>query len=457
MIKRILFGNFRLIHRASRAVRHRFTPAGLLLAGATVSAGIFGVNTHQTLSYQVFSLGAAALVLAMLTGFRFRPRVRLRRILPRYCTSGQPAVYQCIVESTSRRAQAGWLLIDELREEFPGFKEFQATRDPRDKQRNWFDRMVGYPRLMGWIRRRRGGSIEPVPIEELAPMERLRVNIRLTPVRRGYLHFSRLRLARPDPLGLFHGLRSYPQSESLLVLPRTYRVPAFALGRQRRYQHGGIAQANAVGDSQEFMSLRDYRPGDPMRVIHWRSFAKTGRPVVKEFHDEYFVRQGLVLDTFLENRGRAAFEEAVSVAASFAITVSNQDALLDLLFIGIEAYRFTAGRTLGWTDGMLEVLACVEPCSNRLFSDLSRFVLRHAPETSGLVCVFLDWDDARRGLVADLTARGIPVTVLVVNENVEAPLDTTPLGAHPERLVSVPPGNVQSALDSAFAGEQKAA
>ncbi len=457
MIKRILFRNFRLIHRASRTVRHRFTAAGALLAGTATGAGIFGVNTHQTLAYQVFSLSAAALLLAMVTGFRFRPEARLRRVLPRYCTAGQTLVYQCLVQSTSRRPQGGWLLIDELREDFPSFEQFQITRDPQDRRRNWFDRMVGYPRLMGWIRRRRGGSIEPVSIEGLAPLERMRVNIRLTPIRRGYLHFSRLRLARSDPMGLFHGLRNYPQPDSLLVLPRTYRVPALDLGRERRYQRGGVAQANAVGDSQEFLSLRDYRPGDPMRTIHWRSFAKTRKPVVKEFHDEYFVRQGLVLDTFIEGRSTAAFEEAVSVAASFAAAAHNQDTLLDLLFVGLKAYRFTAGRTLGQIDGMLEILACVEPCRNREFSDLAGFVRQHLPETSGLVCVFLDWDDMRRALIGELTALGVPVMVLVVRENLEPALDAAPLGAHPERLISLPLGNVQSALDSAMARNRKAA
>ena len=44
--------------------------------------------------------------------------------------------------------------------------------------------------------------------------------------------------------------------------------------------------------------MRDYRPGDPLRRIHWKSWAKTGRPVVKEYQDEFFVRHGLILDTF---------------------------------------------------------------------------------------------------------------------------------------------------------------
>lgn len=447
MFKRALFRNFRMLYRISRALRHRFTPAGSMLAATAVSAGIFGANTHETLSYQVFSLSGAALLLSLAASVPFRPRVRMHRRLPRHCSVGQPAVYECILESTGRKVQGNWLLYDELREDFPGFEDFIAARDPQDRRRNWFDRAVGYPRLMGLIRRRRGATIDPVQIPGLAPGERTRVRVNLTPVRRGYLHFSRLRLARPDPLGLCNALRGYSQPESLLVLPRTYRVPALALGHNRRYQRGGVNQAGTVGDSQEFLSLRDYRPGDPLRSIHWRSFARTGKPVVKEFQEEYFVRQGLVLDTFVDGHAGSAFEEAVSVAASFALSTRSQDALLDLLFVGMNAFRFTSGRGLGPVEGMLEILACVEPCRTRPFADLARLVDQHAGETSGLVCVLLDWDEPRRNLVRNLSARGVPVLALVVGEAAESALDPGPLGDHPERLITIPTGAVQAALD----------
>ena len=91
---------------------------------------------------------------------------------------------------------------------------------------------------------------------------------------------------------------------------------------------------------------------------------------MKEYQDEYFVRHGLVLDTFPATNNPLVFEEAVSVAASFACSVLTQESLLDLLFVGTEAYRFTAGRGLGSPDKMLEVLACVEPCRHRQFQDL---------------------------------------------------------------------------------------
>ena len=55
------------------------------------------------------------------------------------------------------------------------------------------------------------------------------------------------------------------------------------------------------------------------------------------------------------------------VAASFACTC-NAESLLDLLFVGTEAYCFTAGRGLGHTEQMLEVLASVQVCREKSFA-----------------------------------------------------------------------------------------
>src|SRR5207253_2587362 len=82
----------------------------------------------------------------------------------------------------------------------------------------------------------------------------------------------------------------------------------------------------------------------PLRRGHWKSWARVGRPVVKEYLDEFFVRHALILDTFTGDLGDPIFEEAVSVAASVAISMQTQESLLDLMFVGPEAYCFTAGR-----------------------------------------------------------------------------------------------------------------
>ena len=113
---------------------------------------------------------------------------------------------------------------------------------------------------------------------------------------------------------------------------------------------------------------------------------KPDAPIVKEYQEEYFVRHALILDTFQETPAGRVFEEAVSVAASFAATVHTQDTLLDLMFVGPEAYCFTSGRGLGQTDRMLEILASVRVCRDKSFDSLRPLVLERAAILSSCIC-----------------------------------------------------------------------
>jgi uncharacterized protein (DUF58 family) len=252
---------------------------------------------------------------------------------------------------------------------------------------------------------------------------------------------------RPDAIGLFNGQRTLARVDNLLVLPRRYRVTPIDLPRGRRYQPGGVSLASRVGDSEEFFSLREYRPGDPRRHIHWRSWARYGKPVVKEFTDEFFVRHALVLDTFATPTQSLVFEEAVSVAASLVVATQLEDALLDLLFVGADAHRFTAGRGLATSDQLLEVLACAEPCFDKPFTALEQTVIEHATEISGCICVLLAWDRDRRRLVERLRANRVEVRVLILADaDTPATLEPGPLADQPHLLRSLPIGQIQEAL-----------
>ncbi len=236
-----------------------------------------------------------------------------------------------------------------------------------------------------------------------------------TPLRRGRLYLPMLEVERRDLFGLFCRYSPLPATQSVSIIPRRYPIPPIPLPGSRAYQHGGLALSTSVADAEEFQSLREYRPGDPPRLIHWKSWARSGKPVIKEFQEEFFVRHALILDTFSgTDAGDDLFEEAVSVAASFACTVSTRESLLDLLFVGTEAYCETIGRGHGQEDRLLEVLAGVRYCADKPFATLTRHVISRVHAMSGCICVLLGWDDDRRALVKELRVRGVQVLVLVV-------------------------------------------
>ena len=151
-----------------------------------------------------------------------------------------------------------------------------------------------------------------------------------------------------------------------------------------------------------------------MQRIHWISYARAGEPVVREYQDEYFERHALVLDTFAGSERMEAFEEAVSIAASFACTVNTQECLLDLMFVGAQSYLYTAGRGQMSTGGLLEVLASVQLCAGKPFRTLHDAVMARRSQLTGSICILLAWDEARREFVRTMRAQGVPVLVLVV-------------------------------------------
>ncbi len=411
------------VYRFSQWTRRRFTPAGLAVLYVLVVTTVFGVDTRRTVAYQMFGLAVGLLAIASLGSLRFRPKLRFERRLPQYVTVGEAFCYRHLVYNQGPRRIAGVRLRDELAERFPDAETFRHARTARDPQVNWVDRRIGFPRWLELVRHGRGADIEETDLVDLPPGRSVEITLSAMPLRRGVLRFERCRLLRPDPLGLINAWTGVDLPGELVVLPRCHPVPPLTLPGARRLQRGGVALSHNVGDSEEFMQLRDYRPGDPLRHIHWPSFARAGKPVVKEFQDEYFTRYALVLDTFGDAAGDVEFEAAVSVAASFVAGLQMRDALLDLMFVEDRAYRLTVGRGLGRTLNLLRELAAVEPCRGHRFELLASHVLEHAQALSGLILVLLRMDEDRRRLVKRLHSLGVRQLVLVMGSEMHAPDD----------------------------------
>jgi uncharacterized protein (DUF58 family) len=252
-------------------------------------------------------------------------------------------------------------------------------------------------------------------------------------------------IGRAEPLGLMKALRLHRLRETLLVMPKTHAVAPLQLPGSRRLQPGGVAFAGHIGDAEEFVSLRDYRSGDTPRRIHWKAWARTGKLVIKEYQDEFFVRHALLLDTFPAG-DTAAFEAAVSVAASLVMMPRSNESLLDLMFVEKHAYTVTQGRGLGATTDLLRVLATVQPSRGR-FEDLAEAALLNAARISGGIVVLLDWDEPRRKLVASLRGLGIPLRVWVVrDEGGDAPLDPGPMASDARNFRVVNTANLAQEL-----------
>ncbi len=112
------------------------------------------------------------------------------------------------------------------------------------------------------------------------------------PVRRGPIGVRGLTLERGDPLGFFTHHGRGLETELGLVLPR---FTALAARPHVRELEASVAAPRA-GSGTEMFGVREYRPGDPLRRIHWRSSARHGELIVREFEPPGVQTLGIFCD-----------------------------------------------------------------------------------------------------------------------------------------------------------------
>lgn len=413
----------RWLHRTyfrSSGVHHylhrRMRPAGVAVCIVFVLATCLGIGHSRPSVYQLFSLSFGLLSIALPWALLRRAKLEAVREVPRHATAGVTLRLAVRVRNLGRRPISRAWLAESPPDPRPDMLEFITLREPGEEERNRFDRCFAYFRWQWLLLRRRlfsdGLSMDEI---DIAPGRQARVFIELTPARRGVIRLHDLRVFLPDPLGLFQKcVKVSAPPVSLTVLPRRYSLPPVRLPGGAAFKISGDANTNAIGNSGEFVGLRDYRAGDPLRQIHWKSWARTGHPIVKELEDTFYPRYGLVLDTLSTDRNDDIFEEAVSVAASFAAEIDTGDSLLDLMFIKNEAHIVTAGRGVERAEKLLEVLAGVTPSRNGDHKPLARLVLRHSEDLTSCIVILNGWDDSRAELLRMLEVGGVLCVPVVI-------------------------------------------
>jgi uncharacterized protein (DUF58 family) len=397
-------------------IRRRLRPAGTSLGIVLVLATCLGLGHARSAIYQLFSLCVAFGAIGLSWALVRRARLAAVREVPRYATAGVPLRIPVIVTNLGRLAIRRAWLVESTPDPRPDWQDFKTLREPGEEERNRFDRAFAYFRWQWLMHRNRlfngGASQDEI---HLKPGGQARVFIQLTPLRRGVVRLHDMRAALPDPLGLFQkcaNVQSAPAS--VLVLPRRYPLPPVTMPGMAAFKISGESNTNTIGNSGEFVGLRDYRPGDPLRQIHWKSWAKVGHPIVKELEDTHYPRFGLALDTLSEGRDDVIFEQAVSVAASFAAAIDTNESLLDLMFVKDEAHIVTAGRGIERAEKLLEVLAGVTPARSGNHRALAELVLRHSGDLSSCLVILNGWDDSRADLLRRIEQGGLVCVPVVI-------------------------------------------
>lgn len=268
------------------------------------------------------------------------------------------------------------------------------------------------------------GLVELV-VPPLRTGSRHEASVGLPTHRRGEVVVGPVRTVRADPVGLVHREHRWSDELSIIVHPRTVTAPSTSTGLIHDLE--GAATRDLSSSDLAFHALREYQPGDERRYIHWKSSAKTGTYMVRQF--EQSRRSHLLVALSLSPADFAhadEFELAVSCAASLGARAIRDGRTVSVAVSAITP-PFARRRVYGARrletrrpDDLLDDLALVELDEGALeLKDLAQVVASESGRVSVAFLVCGSRSDAAR-LRAAAAAFPPEVAVVVVMCDPEA-------------------------------------
>jgi uncharacterized protein (DUF58 family) len=183
-----------------------------------------------------------------------------------------------------------------------------------------------------------GGGIRQVV--SMRPGERVHLRYELTGWRRGYYPIGPARLTTGDLFGFAEASGSFSQVDYLTVYPRV--IPLTRVPLTSCAPYGTIKSREPIfADPTRIIGVRDYRPGDPLRSVDWKSSARAGNLQVRKHEPAVSLTSVIFLDLNSEAYSRQlrynASEWAIVVAASLANYLTGQRQAVGLACNGTDS------------------------------------------------------------------------------------------------------------------------
>ncbi|GAA1643610.1 DUF58 domain-containing protein [Nonomuraea maheshkhaliensis] len=251
---------------------------------------------------------------------------------------------------------------------------------------------------------------------------------------RGRYTIGPLAIRIADPFGLVELTRSFTISDTLVVTPHVAALPHVRLSGE--WTGGGDSRTRSVAAAgDDDVAPREYRQGDDLRRVHWRSTARYGELMVRREEQQWQSRGALLLDTRRHaHRGegpRSSFEVAVSAAASIGVHLAREG--LGLRLVTDQGAEHLTDDGLSYS--LLDTLALIRNSPARSL-EMGVSALRQGGGDGLIVAVLgaLDPEEARD--LARLRHSGI--TGVAAAENQQAV--ETVLAGYGWRIVRLPAG-----------------
>lgn len=222
--------------------------------------------------------------------------------------------------------------------------------------------------------------------------------------RRAVLVVGPVRSVRDDPLSLMRRQVTWAKEQELFVHPRTVRLDEAASGFLRDLE--GTPSSDLSSSDIAFHALRDYVPGDDRRHVHWRTTARTGKLMVRQFEETRRSHVVVALDNLAEHYASDdEFELAVSIAASISGQTFKEEKELT-------PFTFDERQRTGTYRQMMDDYTVIERIKDRIsFHELGQKASDLAANASAVMMVVGSHATARE---LNSAANLLPIGVMAV-------------------------------------------
>ena len=174
-----------------------------------------------------------------------------------------------------------------------------------------------------------GASAAVFPVPHLAASGEIEELFVVPTNRRAIIPVGPVVSVQGDALGLFRRKREWSDVEEIYVHPKTTVLSTIAAGLIRDLE--GQTTKHLSPSDIAFHTMRDYVPGDDQRHVHWKSSAKLGKLMVRQYVDTRRSHVAVLLSLDLaEYASEDEFELAVSCAASVALQAIRDEQTLSM-------------------------------------------------------------------------------------------------------------------------------
>jgi uncharacterized protein (DUF58 family) len=235
--------------------------------------------------------------------------------------------------------------------------------------------------------------------------------------RRGLYTLGPTALEAGDPLGFYRLRFEYPALATMMVMPPIVHLPAIDIAPGGKAGEGR-RRDRALEQAVNASSVREHRPGDSLRWIHWPTSARRGEPYVRTFDSTPSSDWWIVLDMYRQvqaGKGQDATEEhAVILAASLVDRGLQMGKAVGLVAHGEELVWLPPRLGADQRMEILRALALVEPGSCSL-ADLLSQTGPALGRRGSLVIISPDVQGRWLPSLASLMWRGLVATVLLLD------------------------------------------